>query len=67
MKFPNDIRYGQLSNIVSYEEVLTSFFEIYNVIPKWSDCNDTYGWLDDSGNWTGCLGQVIKVTILPSD
>ena len=44
-------------------EKLGSFFENYDIIPFWINCNYTWGSYDeDLGKWTGAVGKV-KETI----
>ena len=47
-------------SLLSFEyEILNSFFSKFNIIPKWINCNFTWGWFDDeTGHWTGAVGQV---------
>ena len=46
---------SQLS--VEYE-ILKSFFSKFNIKPTWINCNYTWGWFDETGHWTGAVGQV---------
>ena len=40
-------------------EILSIFFEHYDIITKWINCNYTWGVYDDeTGKWTGLVGQV---------
>ena len=40
-------------------EILSIFFQNYNLIINWVDCNYTYGVYDDkTGKWTGAVGKV---------
>ena len=48
--------------ISSNYEVLSKFFEDYNVVPTWINCNYTWGSLDPgTGHWTGAVGQVFGI------
>ena len=41
-------------------EILKLFFNHFNIIPSWINCNQTWGWIDeDTGKWTGAVGKVI--------
>ena len=40
-------------------EILSIFFQNYNLITNWVDCNYTFGWFDHvTGKWTGAMGKV---------
>ena len=40
-------------------EVLSSFFDIQNIAPRWLNCNYTWGhYQEEEGGWTGCMGKV---------
>ena len=50
---------GRYSVISLDNEILSIFFEHYDVIVKWINCNNTWGVYDDeTGKWTGAVGQV---------
>ena len=43
-------------------EILSIFFEHYDIITKWINCNYTFGVFDDeTEKWTGAVGQVSMV------
>ena len=48
-------------NYIPYDwEILKLFFNHFNIIPSWINCNKTWGWIDeDTGKWTGAVGKVI--------
>ena len=47
------------SMISQNSEILSIFFKNLNIIVKWINCNQTWGWYDDeTGKWTGAVGQV---------
>ena len=48
------------SYYISYDnEILSIFFQHYDIIVKWINCNYTWGVFDDeTGKWTGAVGQV---------
>ena len=40
-------------------EILEIFFENNKIVPKWINCNYTWGTYDyETGKWTGAVGQV---------
>ena len=40
-------------------EILSIFFQNYNIITNWVDCNFTWGYFDHvTGKWTGGVGKV---------
>ena len=40
-------------------EIFYPFFETYNIIANWTDCNYTFGVYDnETGKYTGVIGQV---------
>ena len=40
-------------------EILSLFFQNYNIITNWVDCNFTWGYFDHvTGKWTGGVGKV---------
>ena len=50
------------SMISQNSEILSIFFKNLNIIVKWINCNQTWGWYDDeTGKWTGAVGQVSMV------
>ena len=62
VEYPLWLKKGDRSNIAFNYEILSSFFENYNITPTWINCNYTWGWFDEeTGNWTGCLGKVIFI------
>ena len=49
------------SRIPHHFEILSSFFQYYQITPTWIDCKGNKGWFDEeTGNWTGALGKVDK-------
>lgn len=51
---------GYYSFISENDEILSKFFNSYNIIIQWINCNYTWGWFDyETGKWTGAVGQVI--------
>ena len=58
-----DVSLSILSTGASYIskdwEILSIFFQNYNLITNWVDCNGTFGWFDHvTGKWTGAVGKV---------
>ena len=50
---------GTDSKISQTWEVLSTFFKIHHLIPKWLDCHMSWGHYDElEGGWTGCMGKV---------
>ena len=50
---------GDSTAISRDSEILSIFFEHYDIIVKWINCNYTWGWKDyELGKWTGAVGQV---------
>ena len=47
-------------NPVTHEwEVQSMFFSLYNITPRWTNCNFTWGWLDnETDTWTGAVGMI---------
>ena len=40
-------------------EILSSFFQTYNLSPVFYDCNETWGWFnEDTGLWNGAVAMV---------
>ena len=50
---------GVQSMIAYPYEIFYPFFETYNIIANWTDCNYTFGVYDnETGKYTGVIGQV---------
>ena len=40
-------------------EVLSTFFNIHQILPTWLNCGHSWGHFDvEEGQWTGCMGKV---------
>ena len=40
-------------------EVLSTFFNIYQIVPTWLNCGFSWGYYDEEdGSWKGCIGKV---------
>ena len=51
--------HGKYSYMALNWDILSKFFSIHNIEPKWLHCHYIYGHYDDKlGGWTGCVGQV---------
>ena len=49
----------ETGKLVHAFEILKTFFSNYHITPIWTNCNYTWGWLDEeTGHWTGAVGQV---------
>ena len=50
---------GVYSMISYYYEIFYPFFETYNIIANWTDCNYTWGtYNNETGKYNGVVGQV---------
>ena len=48
-----------VSQIAGDSEILSIFFDNYNIIVEWINCNQTWGLYDvETAKWTGAVGQV---------
>ena len=55
----NPCIFGLMSTMTFTWEILSKFFSIHNIDPKWLDCGFSWGWYDEElGGWTGCMGKV---------
>ena len=47
--------------MANHDEVLMSFFQNYNMVPKWENCNGLWGHIDpELGEWVGAIGKINK-------
>ena len=56
--------FGQRSEMSHEWEILSSFFSIQSIVPRWLDCHFNPGLYDEEqGRWTGCMGKVGDINI----
>ena len=62
VKWPTYIQTGLADFIGYYYEVVDAFYVHFNVIPIYSDMNQTWGWYDNETEaWTGGVGAVSPI------
>ena len=50
---------GTAAQISPHWEVLSTFFNIHQILPTWLNCGYSWGYFDEEeGQWTGCMGKV---------
>ena len=58
-----DLVGNMVSSIATDSEILSIFFDNYNIIVEWVNCNFTWGLYDvETAKWTGAVGQVLIFT-----
>ena len=51
--------FGQRSSMSHEWELLSSFFSLQSIVPRWLDCHFNPGRYDEKqGRWSGCMGKV---------